>query len=298
MANLDIELWYQELLKTKSKNTANSYRRGVRKFLDILTKLNIDIESMPKMFVREYISRISPDYAPRSTNVWACSIESYLDYAREKGYQVATQLKPHVPAPDVAVHSFLTAKEINIAINTLINFTDPARTILALALGSGLRVFELASLRLANIIPENNSIFIIVTGKGNKTRKVPLLAFARPFLIHYIQNNQSKLRKWLFPSPTRPSMHVSTRMIAIWCKMLGDQMDKYIHPHSLRHSYATLMHEAGVDNNTLSIVLGHADPKTTAIYTHPGNEMLIDAAKKTESKIWQERMSMEKTKEK
>lgn len=143
------------------------------------------------------------------------------------------------------------------------------RAILELLYGSGLRVSELTQARIELLDLDNR--FIRVTGKGNKTRIVPLgahtkeaieayLLIERPTLAHphsesflFLNRRGGKL------TPQRIWQIVHRR-----AKLLG--LD--VHPHSLRHSFATHLLGNGADLRVIQEMLGHADIATTQIYTH------------------------------
>ncbi|WP_251198321.1 site-specific tyrosine recombinase XerD [Anaerotardibacter muris] len=145
-------------------------------------------------------------------------------------------------------------------------------TILEMLYGCGLRVSELVNLDQGNVLLEDG--FLRVFGKGSKERMVPISGIAFERLIDYLNDARPELvsakttgNNALFLNArggrlTRQSVHkiVSNAGLLIGVKNL--------HPHTLRHSFATHLLEGGADLRSIQDMLGHADIATTQIYTH------------------------------
>jgi integrase/recombinase XerD len=146
------------------------------------------------------------------------------------------------------------------------------RTLLRTAYALGLRVSELVALRLEDV-DAARGLVVVRQGKGAKDRLVPLsarlLEELRAYWRHY------RPRPWLFPGGRRGT-HLSVagvqRVVRRAAQRAG--LDKRISPHTLRHSYATHLLEAGADLLTIQRVLGHKDLKTTARYLHLSTQQL------------------------
>lgn len=145
------------------------------------------------------------------------------------------------------------------------------RAIVELLYASGLRVSELCNARLENLDLEKG--FIRVVGKGNKQRLVPVGSGAREAVDRYLRSGRTEL----VGKRTGGEIFLSVRgrrltPQRIW-QLLGDLakragLDKTVHPHMLRHSFATHLLEGGADLRIIQEMLGHADISTTQIYTH------------------------------
>ncbi len=145
------------------------------------------------------------------------------------------------------------------------------RAILEMLYGSGLRVSELCRARLEHLDLEEG--IIRVTGKGNKTRIVPVGSRARQALEEYY----AKGRPVLVGRKTGGEMFLSVRgrrltPARIW-QILKERaaragLEKEVHPHLLRHSFATHLLGGGADLRVIQELLGHANIATTQIYTH------------------------------
>jgi len=157
------------------------------------------------------------------------------------------------------------------------------RAILELLYASGLRLAEIISSRIEHIYLEEG--FIRVTGKGNKTRVIPFGSKARQNIEHYLDNGRPKLVR----PKTSSHIFISVRgtqlsSSRIWqivrerAKRAG--LAKAVHPHQLRHSFATHLLSGGADLRIIQEMLGHADISTTQIYTHVDERRLKEVHRK------------------
>ena len=145
------------------------------------------------------------------------------------------------------------------------------RAIVELLYASGLRVSELCGARLENLDLEKG--FIRVVGKGNKQRLVPVGAGARKAIGRYLEAGRPEL----VGKKTGGEIFLSVRgrkltNQRIW-QLLGELgrragLKKDVHPHMLRHSFATHLLQGGADLRIIEEMLGHADISTTQVYTH------------------------------
>ena len=144
--------------------------------------------------------------------------------------------------------------------------------------GCGLRVSELCNLRLTDI--HYNEEFVVVTGKGNKQRLVPISGKALKEIDIYKKDRERlpviKDQNVLFLN--RRGSHLTRAMIFTIIKDLASRAGimKNISPHTFRHSFATHMVEAGADLRAVQEMLGHESILTTEIYTHIDRSFLRD----------------------
>jgi len=144
--------------------------------------------------------------------------------------------------------------------------------LLQLLYASGLRVSELAGLRLSDLDLEAG--IVRCTGKGDKQRLVPVHRVAQKALRRYLQRDRAALTSacpltpFLFPNGRGGQL---TRQ-ALWKRLraygTAAHLRQPLYPHLLRHSFATHLLEGGADLRSLQAMLGHADIQTTQIYTH------------------------------
>jgi site-specific recombinase XerD len=138
----------------------------------------------------------------------------------------------------------------------------------------GLRLLEGVRLQVKNIDSERKMVHICA-GKGGKDRYIPLPTPSLEMLRHYWRTHHN--REWLFPVPngtwagnvnTAGPMHETGVQKAFRAALHESGIQKEASVHTLRHSYATHLLEAGVDLRTIQLYLGHASITTTAIYLH------------------------------
>lgn len=147
--------------------------------------------------------------------------------------------------------------------------------LLEMLYATGLRVSELVGLPLSAI--SDNKEFLIVEGKGGRERMIPLSKPAQNALKTYLdarkehKGNTENTEKWLFPSKTSGSGHLTRQRFAQLLKDLAKDAkvdESRVSPHVLRHAFATHLLNNGADLRSVQKMLGHADIATTQIYTH------------------------------
>jgi len=144
--------------------------------------------------------------------------------------------------------------------------TDPDRMLLRTTYACGLRIGEAVRLRVADL-DSRRGVVVVRQGKGRKDRQVPLSGQLLSELRAYWR--RCRPREWLFPrrhGPGHCSITALQRRVKRAVRTLG--WSKRVSLHTLRHSYATHLLEAGVDVVTLQHLLGHNDLETTARYLH------------------------------
>ncbi len=158
--------------------------------------------------------------------------------------------------------------------------------LLEMLYATGLRVSELVGLPMS-AIGENNQ-FLMISGKAGRERMVPLSDPAQKALKNYADirkqfigsEGQASQEKWLFPSRTSESGHLTRQRFAQLLKDLAraaEIAEGRVSPHVLRHAFATHLLSHGADLRSVQKMLGHADIATTQIYTH----VIGENAKKT-----------------
>ena len=173
------------------------------------------------------------------------------------------------------------------AVNTLLQSIDPSdipygardRAMLEMLYGSGLRVSELVNLRADQVDWEEN--FLRITGKGNKTRYVPLGGVAAKALRSYLTYARSRLLRngrradvlFLSNRGERLTRDRVRQIIKERARAAG--LPENVYPHIMRHSFATHLLENGADLRVIQDMLGHASLSTTQIYTHVDQKRLV-----------------------
>lgn len=251
--------------------------RGVHSPCDLTPA---DLESFADLLFRQHL-------APRSRARILSAARSFCRFGeRERWFarSPASDLRPpKLPrllpkAVSVATMSQLLADRAD---DDLLVQRD--RALLELMYASGLRVSEAIALRLNQVNLEAG--FVRVVGKGGKERVVPIGRWARTRLTDYLQRIRPRLvagraTSVLFVSrrgrPLRRN-HVSRRLTQL-AQRTG--LSEHLSPHTLRHSFATHLVQAGADLRAVQLMLGHADIGTTQIYTQVGSEHLRQVHRK------------------
>ena len=147
---------------------------------------------------------------------------------------------------------------------------------LAVAYGAGLRVSEVANLKVADIDSER-MLLRVEQGKGQRDRNGMLSPRLLELLREWWLIGRPTI--WLFPGRD-PLLAISTKQIwrAVSETAAAIGIEKRVSPHTLRHSLATHMLEQGVDIRVIQVVLGHAKLETTARYAHVASKVLRDVA--------------------
>ncbi|NPV76635.1 MAG: tyrosine-type recombinase/integrase [Anaerolineae bacterium] len=154
--------------------------------------------------------------------------------------------------------------------------------IVKLILFAGLRVGEIIQLRVSDVVLDDRKGSVIVReGKGTKRRVIPLNAKARKALLDYLQVRPDIESNELFLGQRNEGVQSKTiqRAVQRFAKKAGLKM---VTPHTLRHSFAKALIDAGVSLEKVAALLGHSNLNTTRIYTTPGEEDLEDAVGKIE----------------
>ncbi|MBI3934481.1 MAG: site-specific tyrosine recombinase XerD [Acidobacteria bacterium] len=267
---------YLRVEKGLAKNTVESYGRDLEKFDRFLKKNSRELRQVSAMDVREFVLGLDrQQLQSRSIARHVVSLRQFfLHLLRED--VLSSNPTEHLESPRAwkVLPKYLSVEETRILLeqpddSTPLGWRD--RAILEMLYGTGLRVSELISLRVADINLEEGTVRAL--GKGNKQRIVPAgkhavaamekyLSKARPFLLG------SRQSPWLFVSRRATSLTRQTiwLMLARYGRLAG--IGKRVTPHLLRHSFATHLLARGADLRSLQMMLGHADIATTQVYTH------------------------------
>ena len=146
------------------------------------------------------------------------------------------------------------------------------RTILMLAYGAGLRIGEAVRVRVSDIDRERK-VLRVQQGKGKKDRYTILSPAMLEILDRYCWAARPEDLLFTTRFKDRPITDSTVQRVCIQAREDAG-IDKRISPHTLRHSFATHLLEAGTDLRVIQVLLGHASPKTTAIYTHVSTDLI------------------------
>ena len=193
----------------------------------------------------------------------------------------------HSPKATHALPDFFSEKEIDALLTANEKRTDKLKgrdqALLMLMFASGLRASEVVNLTFNQV--DFESRIMKVSGKGNKDRLVPFTNSAKEAMLNYING----LRKDLLKEDTKYIFLNSqgNKMTVRGLEYIVDEIEAKtglygkIHPHMLRHSFATKMLNRGADLRTIQELLGHSSIETTFIYTHVAYENMKETYEKT-----------------
>lgn len=193
----------------------------------------------------------------------------------------------HSPKAAHALPDFFSEKEIDALLTANEKRTDKLKdrdqALLMLMFASGLRASEVVNLTFNQVDFDNR--IMKVSGKGNKDRLVPFTTSAKEAMLNYING----LRKDLLKEDTKYIFLNSkgNKMTVRGLEYILDEIEAKtglygkIHPHMLRHSFATKMLNRGADLRTIQEILGHSSIETTSIYTHVAYENMKETYEKT-----------------
>lgn len=183
---------------------------------------------------------------------------------------------------------FLTPRELNFIIDSLVNLKH--KCILLLMSDCGLRVSEVISLKISNFDFKKRFIFVQSLKKRDaekkEFRKIPLSDRLYRYLADYLYNFKDlKPEDWLFPNPKKTD-HLQRFAVNRFLARLKNKKnfsDK-LHPHALRHTFATNLVSNSVPLENVKLMLGHASYNTTLIYAHIPDEVLRNNIETVSSK--------------
>ncbi|TDB38963.1 MAG: site-specific tyrosine recombinase XerD [Actinobacteria bacterium] len=279
-ASIDEFLAYLSVERGASPHTVSAYRRDLREYADTLDARGVHSPSgVTREDVTAHITALrARGLAPRSVERKVAAIKSFHRFCVREGI-AEEQPTARIPLPKVP-ERLPDVISIDDAERLLsqpfpegpVGYRDS--TLLELLYGCGLRVSEVTGLDVENVDLDGG--FIRVFGKGSKERLVPVSGAAeqslREYLVHgrpYLRAKKANLRQ--DPSAvflSQRGQRMSRQAIFMIVRVYGGRAGLDLHPHSLRHSFATHMLEGGADLRSLQEMLGHADISTTQVYTH------------------------------
>lgn len=256
---------YLEMLNSECKirgfssQTIKSYSFHVSHFLDFLYKsrLNLNQEG-----VKSYL--LSQEKSRNTMRLKYAAIRFFFLSVLKKPFSIKEIpiMKKEKQLPKV-----ISKEKIKLIINSIKNLKH--RLIIKFLYSSGLRLSELLSLKREDLDFDNNLI-CVRQGKGQKDRMTLLSPFLKEDLLKYYSTNEFET-KYVFEG--RKSKYSKKSVQKIF-ERAGNKIGLKIHPHMLRHSFATHLLEQGTDLRYIQKLLGHSSSTTTEIYTHVANNDL------------------------
>ena len=257
-----------------SPHTLQAYQRDLQYLAEFLNSQSVtDLKQIDEHHIRRFIAwRHRQGIQSKSLQRQLAAVRSFFNFLLIQG-RLAYNPAKGVQAPKLARKLPVTLDVDQTGQLLEIKADDPLairdKAILELFYSSGLRLSELVNLDLPDI--DLRDAVVQVTGKGNKARRLPIGQKAIDALQNwlkrrkdFIQQDQSAL--FISQRGTRLSARAIQQRLRDWAIKQG--IDIHVHPHMLRHSFASHMLESSGDLRAVQELLGHADISTTQIYTH------------------------------
>lgn len=288
-------LKYERLCST---HTVRAYRRDLQEFTDFLSREGSDLPSIQELdhiSIREFLGHLiargnqKPSVARKLS-----TIRSFFRFLHREGHLESNPARlVQSPKTPKKTPRYLTLGEID-ELFALPDDSTPAgcrdRAILELLYGSGLRVHEVVGLDLDDI--SQSERLLRVRGKGGKERLVPYGSKAQTALEEHLNARRRLLRRlrtslepravFLNLKGGRLTSRSVQRFIREYIKRAALTLD--VHPHMLRHSFATHLLNNGADLRAIQELLGHASLASTQRYTHVSLEELVKVYKESHPK--------------
>ena len=253
-------------LRGFSPRTQEAYARAVRQLADHYAKspdLITEEERRLYFLHRTNVSR----WSRVACTIALCGIKFFTEQTLRRDWATVGLAKPKRVK---ALPTVLSQAEVRRALACVHMFRH--RVCLATIYSCGLRLGEGRSLRVPDV--DSHRLFLHIHGKGNKDRYVPLPPRTLQLLRALWKTHRHP--EWLFPAPGRSGRGEATAatplplasvQMAFKDALAKARVHKRASVHTLRHSYATHLLEAGVDLRIIQQILGHATPQTTMVYT-------------------------------
>ena len=269
--DINAYLVFVSQVKNLSKNTTKSYERDLKKLYLFLEKLNVtNYSDIKEEICSAWIGDLySQNNKPKSIQRHLSSAKGFFRFLKKNNlissspFELVTAPKSSNTLPDVLspedVEQLLNFKPSN-----TIEIRDMA--IVELMYSSGLRVSETVNINISDF--EENMSFLRVIGKGSKTRLVPMGRFAINAINNWLNEREKISNNTDALFLNSKGSRLSVRSIQLRLKKMAIKQGlPPVHPHMLRHSFATHMLESSGDLRTIQELLGHSSLSTTQIYT-------------------------------
>ena len=274
-----------------AKNTATSYKNDLDQLNEFCKKKSLNIVKLDEKKLEDYLSKfINQGFEKTSLARKISTYTQFFDFLIEEKLIANNPIKNiKQPKLDSKLPFIISVEDIQSLINNSkqdkSNFGIRLNCMIEIMYASGIRVSELVTMTLASLYQDKN--FIIISGKGNKERLIPISKDTQDTINNYLKIRKfffkkNKEVKWLFPSKQSKAGHITRQRFSQLLSLLSDKAGlkiKKISPHKLRHAFASHLLANGADLRSLQQMLGHEDISTTQIYTHILDERLKQIVK-------------------
>jgi integrase/recombinase XerD len=315
---------YLPRIRALSPKTVESYRQSIAMYCMFLKEAariaftNLSFELVTRDSVMGFIQSLRSRGRSASTcNLRLSSLKSFLKYCGDEDVGLTSVYSEVRRVPLMKATRRPVGHLSEAAVKALLAQPDPKtvkgmrnRMMLILLYDTGVRVQELVDLRVSDLQLQAKNPFIIVTGKGSKTRSVPLMDKTVSHLREYLKRFHAEdgAARPLFYSERSGEPHkLSTDAVAVILKTYGNiarrtcaEVPERVHPHLFRHTRAMDLYRAGMPLSYVAEFLGHVSVNTTDIYASADVGMLRKAVEKAgpesaeQSPVWKDEESLKK----
>jgi integrase/recombinase XerD len=278
-----------KLERNLSGNTLTSYKNDITSLLNFLTGINVtDLSEVTFIQLTEFFKQLDKIGLTSTTAArYFSSVKNFFTYLYQKNYIKSNPVE-RLSSPKLSkkLPGILTIEEMNKILNSQdvsqkLGLRDKA--LLELLYACGIRASEIINLKISNLFFKEEVVRVF--GKGSKERVVPVGRSAIKWVEEYLLKSRPLLEKkmksenilFLNNRGTQLSRMGLWKIIDKYVKI--SNIDKEVHPHTFRHSFATHLLEGGADLRAVQEMLGHSDISTTQIYTHIDREYIIQVHK-------------------
>ena len=289
--SLDEFLSHVQFERGLAQNTVDAYRRDLEVWRRYLAERKLDFGAVTSKHVTDYLGRLrdgrapaTAPYSPASVARMLVAVRGFYRFlVREGRLDSDPTAKVGTPKPPRALPKAIALRDVEELLelppNTLLGRRDKA--ILETLYGAGLRISELVGLDVDDVDLDEGTI-LVRSGKGSKARRVPVGRAARAAAGDYMSATRPELMRrakrssgaalFLNARGARLSRQGCWKILKGYAQAAG--LDSEVSPHTLRHSFATHMLDAGADIRVVQELLGHASLSTTQVYTLVSDQRL------------------------
>ena len=278
MDNVEQFLEHIKLDLNYSDKTISSYEQDIRSFQSYLNSVGHDFEDANQQLIRNYLSQ---ELMEGKTKVTCCrriaGLRHFYNFlvkknvVRENPFLFVGAPKKEIRYPEALyLDQIETLFNKNKEREDELKYRDQA--IIELLYASGVRVSELVNIKLSSIDLRNRTIRVF--GKGRKERMVMFSKSCRATLVEYLDHSSHQGNDYLFLNAQ--GNQLTTRGVEYILKEIQNKcgLQLGLHPHLLRHTFATHLLEGGADLRVIQELLGHESINTTQVYTHITEEAM------------------------
>lgn len=259
-------------VRGRSQNTVMAYRRDLELFI-AFKKTSSNIPGFYRYMKDQGLSE-------RSQARMISSLRTYFKFCEDRGMKSPELRELKLPKVKNKLPDILTKADFD-SLYESCKTDDPYRSgrnqmTLLMLFGSGCRVSELVGLDLKDF--NETEGYIVITGKGNKQRAIPMTEHLKSEMKIYLEQIRPRILKeatesiFINDRGNRPSRVDIWRWLSSWSYKAG--FKQAVSPHQFRHGCATALLESGADLRSIQILLGHSSLQTTQIYTSVTNSKL------------------------